>query len=655
MVWVLSLFVLAIVLAVAIWFLSRFYAKATLDTALVRTGFGGRRVVMDGACLALPILHQVQKVSMGTIRFGIARKGREALMTRDQLRADLNDHLDALLSQPMEEIDLNGPLVEQVQGILTELPLAQRVYNGIINSTTATALPKWRITEVGGPSVARVLVRSSGKPLNDGVEGIFTYNGFNDVFLPEAVSVAERVQSEAWVLGERGEAIQTEGALLQLSRDVLDLYYNDYIARYDGVLADLDIIPMESLSHAVEVTNVLSGPTSPIVNILTEISNETKLTEDRNALNTESLSDGAQSIARLEARSSLSIQGQILLEALTSAATTQTGVPPKPPGAYVEDRFAWLHQLTERPEGQPSQLDRLMQALTAVYQEMNKMTFSGVSTGGETGQALLQFQQAASRIEGPMPRWAAQIATGSSGITSDSTRASINARWQANVLPFCEKALDNRYPFNKRAGADVAMADFARLFAPGGLIDSFFNEALLKHVDIRTRPWTWKSVNNVDLGISQAVLDQMQNASEIREAFFGGSATPLVQFQITPEALDPKAKSVTLEIDGQRVEFAQRSGQPNPVAITWPGAVGLARVHYEPDRKNIESTLSRDGPWGWFRLLDAAEVRGSNVSDRKRVIFNVGGRIAIFQMQSGSVLNPFALPALAKFSCPKSM
>ncbi|MAY87305.1 flotillin family protein [Arenibacterium halophilum] len=89
MVWVLSLFVLAIVLAVAIWFLSRFYAKATLDTALVRTGFGGRRVVMDGACLALPILHQVQKVSMGTIRFGIARKGREALMTRDQLRADV--------------------------------------------------------------------------------------------------------------------------------------------------------------------------------------------------------------------------------------------------------------------------------------------------------------------------------------------------------------------------------------------------------------------------------------------------------------------------------------------------------------------------------------------------------------------------------------
>lgn len=64
--------------------------------------------------------------------------------------------------------------------------------------------------------------------------------------------------------------------------------------------------------------------------------------------------------------------------------------------------------------------------------------------------------------------------------------------------------------------------------------------------------------------------------------------------------------------------------------------------------------MTRDGPWAWFRLLSAAEVRRTNVSDRNRVVFNVGGRIAIFQLQSGSVLNPFALPALGKFSCPTS-
>ena len=575
---------------------------------------------------------------------------------QEQLRLDLNDHLAALLSQPMDEIALNGPLIEQVQGILSEMPLAQRVYNGIISSNAATELPDWRITEAGGPNVARVLVRSSGKPLNEGVEGIFTYDEFHNVFLPEAVSVATRLQRESWVLGPRGEAEQSEAALLALSRDVLDLYYDDFISRYDAILADIDIIPMESLSHAVQVTNVLYGPTSPIRNILTEISRETKLTEDRSILNTEEINASAARVGILEARSNLTIQGEIILDALLSSSAGQNGEPPKPPGAYVEERFSWLHQLVERPEGQPSQLDQLMDVLTRVYQELNKMRFSGVTNAAEGSQAILQFQQAASRMDGPMQRWSTQIATGSSGITSEGTRASLNARWQANVLPFCEKALTNRYPFNRRARADVAMQDFARLFGPGGMIDNFVNDNLLKYIDTRSRPWSWKRVNDVDLGISPAVLQQLQYAAEIKDAFFAtGAPTPSVGFQITPYGLDPKAKSVVLEIDGQSIGFAQRSGQPSPVAVTWPGPVGMARVTFEPKKRNQENQISRDGPWAWFRLLDAAEVRRTNVSDRKRVIFRVGERLAIFQLQSGSVLNPFALPALAKFSCPKSL
>ncbi|SEK03202.1 type VI secretion system protein ImpL [Cribrihabitans marinus] len=575
--------------------------------------------------------------------------------SRDPLRADLNDHLEALLSQPMREIALNGPLVEQVQGILSEMPLAQRVYNGIIASPAAVELPEWRLTEVGGPAVTRVLVRSSGKALTEGIEGIFTYRGFNEVFMGEAIGVAKRVQSESWVLGPRGEAEQTELALAALSRDVLDLYYNDYIARYDAMLGDVDIVPMESLSHAVEVTNVLSGPTSPLVNILMAISDETRLTENRNALTANpELNEGLSTVAGIELQTNTSVQTRILLEALAKTATGQGAAPPPPPGTYVEERFSWLHDMTARPDGQSSQLDLLMATLTEVYQELNKMSFSGV-TGVESGQALQRFQQEAARIPGPMERWSKQIVTGSAGITTDSTRASINARWQANVLPFCQQVLENRYPFDRRARADVAMGDFAKLFAPGGLLDSFFNEQLVKHVDTRTRPWSWKTgVNQTDLGISQAVLQQFQNAAEIREAFFAGGAQPAISFQIMPEALDPKAKAVKLEVDGQALEFAHRGGLPSPMAITWPGAVGLARVSFQPDKRNIESVLSRDGPWAWFRLLDAAEVRRTNVSDRKKVIFNVGGRIAIFQLQSGSVINPFALPALQKFSCPTS-
>ncbi|MGC1506310.1 MAG: type VI secretion system membrane subunit TssM [Sulfitobacter sp.] len=577
--------------------------------------------------------------------------------SRAGLRDDLAFHLDAMLSQPMEKIALNGPLVEQVQGILSEMPLAQRVYNGIINSPSATSLPEWRITDAGGPAVTRVLVRSSGKPLNVGVEGIFTYDGFNDVFLGEALGVAKRIQGDSWVLGPRGEAEQTDAALTALSRDVLDLYYNDYIARYDTLLGDIDVIPLESLSHAVEVTNVLSGPTSPIVNILTEISRETKLTESRGGvLGGDEVAEGVGRIAQLEARSNLSIQGEILLSALQSSAQAQAnGAPAKPPGSYVEDRFEWLHTLVERAEGQNSQLDLLIGTLQEVYQELNKMSFSGVAaTAVDGGTATQRFQQMAARIPGPLERWASQITSSSTGITADGTRSSINAKWQSTVLPFCTQALEDRYPFNRRARADVAMSDFQKIFAPGGMIDLFFSENLAKFVDTSARPWTWKKVNDVDLGISPAVLQQMQYAGEIRDAFFAGAPNPQVNFQITPEALDPKAQSVQLTIGSQNVLFETRRPNNTPVAITWPGTVGLAGVVFQPSLSNGESQLAKDGPWAWFRLLDAAEIRRTNVSDRKRVIFNVSGRIAIFQLQSGSVINPFALPALTKFSCPKT-
>ena len=89
MYWISAIIIFAILLAVGIWFLQKFYAKATLETALVRTGMGGRRVLTDGGCLALPIVHQLQRVSMQTAAIDLARTGREAVLTGDQLRADI--------------------------------------------------------------------------------------------------------------------------------------------------------------------------------------------------------------------------------------------------------------------------------------------------------------------------------------------------------------------------------------------------------------------------------------------------------------------------------------------------------------------------------------------------------------------------------------
>jgi len=575
---------------------------------------------------------------------------------REQMRADLAFHLDALLSQPMQEIALNGEMVERAQDILVEMPLAQRVYNGIINSTAAAQLPEFRPVEFGGPNIGRAMVRTSGKPMSEGIKGIYTYAGFNNVFLDEALGVAERVQSESWVLGPRGEAAQTEAAIATLSREVLDIYYTEFLEQYNTLLGDLDIVPMQSLSHAAEVTNILAGPTSPISYVLTAVAEQTELTRVETVVDTGELTDRATDIGITELIGGQSTRTRLLLQALQASAQTGDDGPVQlEPGEFVEQRFDWLHQMVLRTEDQPSQLDTLMLALNSVYLELNRLSIrTGALDGGGGSEALLAFQEATSRLEGPLQRWASQITTGSSGITSEGTRAGIDARWKSQVLPFCEQAIAGRYPFTPNGTADVGMQDFQRLFAPDGLINTFFNENLIQHVDTRTRPWTWNPSSTTDLGISDAVLAQFQAAADIREAFFGLGSAPSVSFQITPFSLAQGADVAVLEIDGTQVTYSQAGGQAVPSTISWPGAVGFARIGLSPPGQGVENDISVEGPWAMFKLLRAAQWRDSTASDRKNLIFSVGGRLVSYRIQFGSVINPFELAALTTFSCPTS-
>lgn len=89
LVWTISLLLAAVILAILAWFMQRYYIKATSEIALVRTGSGGQKVVIDGGCISLPILHQVQKVSMGTIVSRLTRDGAQPLLTGDRLPADI--------------------------------------------------------------------------------------------------------------------------------------------------------------------------------------------------------------------------------------------------------------------------------------------------------------------------------------------------------------------------------------------------------------------------------------------------------------------------------------------------------------------------------------------------------------------------------------
>ena len=44
--------------------MARLYKRATRETSLVKTGSGGRKVIMDGGTIVVPFLHEISKVNM---------------------------------------------------------------------------------------------------------------------------------------------------------------------------------------------------------------------------------------------------------------------------------------------------------------------------------------------------------------------------------------------------------------------------------------------------------------------------------------------------------------------------------------------------------------------------------------------------------------
>ena len=69
--------------------LTRLYRRATKDVALIRTGFGGEKVVLNGGVMVIPVLHELMQVRLTTVKLEVSRLNKDALITLDKLRVDV--------------------------------------------------------------------------------------------------------------------------------------------------------------------------------------------------------------------------------------------------------------------------------------------------------------------------------------------------------------------------------------------------------------------------------------------------------------------------------------------------------------------------------------------------------------------------------------
>jgi type VI secretion system protein ImpL len=243
--------------------------------------------------------------------------------------------------------------------------------------------------------------------------------------------------------------------------------------------------------------------------------------------------------------------------------------------------------------------------------------------------------------------------------TRDKEVADLKQTWQqidadlrSQVTGFCIPAINGRYPFVGTSTQDVTPDDFARLFAPGGTLEAFFQKSLAPQVDTSQKPWRFK---DPALGQSRA-LAEFQRAQVIRDVFFrSGGNVPTIQLEFKPVQMDASILRFDLDVDGKHVIYTH--GPRVPTRVQFPGPAGRSevRVSISPSAPSGSNGRVFQGPWALLRLFDSVQIEPTNQPDRFLATIGVDGRNAIFEVFAASVRNPFRLPELTQFRCPTGL
>jgi type VI secretion system protein ImpL len=561
-------------------------------------------------------------------------------------RAALVAHLHAALEQlPLEMVlPRDQALVDEIRRQLAASSLAERTYSRL-KRLGAEGVPDFRVSEAGGPQAALIFTRASGAPLSQGIPALFTVAGYDKGFRAQAPLLVKQLgDEEAWVLATASGG-QGVARLATTLTEVRQLYLGEYIKVWDELLGDLRLIPSTSLQGSIQTITLLSAGDSPLKLLLNGVARETRLASG----NDKSLEAAAAGALDKVAGAMRSTVDKLLGDKPATPANAASR-----PEAIVDAHFEQLQRVVTGAAGQPVPLDATL-AVLKEYEVQLRATDEAIKRGAPpTSDALIvaRIKSEADRMPPPISNLLNGLISRSSAQSASSAQAGVKAAAAGEVGGFCKPAVDGRYPFVRGVAKEVPLGDFAKLFAPNGVIDGFARTKLVGMVDM-SGP-VWKPIQLAD-GVDAmplAAIQNFQRAAAIRDAFFpAGGANPSASLDLLLQRVDEGVTEAQLIVDGQLTHLAP--GTNAGVRLGWPSLSPTSQIRLVlvVNGKPSANPLIFDGPWALFRFVDAGKVEGGT-PERQSVSYLEGDKRVFFELRSASVRNPMRLPELAQFRCP---
>ena len=560
-------------------------------------------------------------------------------------RTALEDHLKAMFDLDEGEkprFTLSGPLIEQTEGALAQLSIAQRAYQ-LLKSQAIAPQSDWILTRRGGLQLASVFEAAGPEPLQSiRIPYFYTYDGFHKAFISRLGAIKEQIEKERWVLGPVGKQSSFAEQYQTLPSDVMQIYQRDFIDAWQQMLAKIRLKRFATDKTYVALTSA-AGVSSPIKQLFEAVAAETTV------MRPPKVDPNAPQDTKPELDPSVSLQEGS-------------------PGSGIEEAFRGYRDMLAGDPGTVRPIDQLLKILNNIGTDLKQQAASPSDRpqlNSDLGMQISDLRNIAPSLPQPFSGMM-QGAAGEFNGEAVRTTVTLLSQSLGEVTRDCKAIVDNHYPFMRGADREVGLVDFGKVFGPNGSLQQYFDKNLAKYVDKSRHDWAWKSGDPVARTLSPNLLRSFQVASLISEGFFAsGGLTPAFNVTVTPPAIaDPM---IMADIDFYGTDILAKSGSSAPRSAPWPGAgdydVKLA-LKSAPMPNNMQTAsndmsmspqqppepdvtlVDKQGVWAIFRLIDEAGRGGNTMS------FFSGGQNYRFQFTTSSAANPLNLNMLRQFQCP---
>ncbi len=564
-------------------------------------------------------------------------------------RQELVQHLNALLDLDLGPLELNPRVVRQTRELLLQVPVAKRVYARIKNNPIYQQ--EVNLLNLLGESASTTYRIDEAVKKSLSIPVLFTIDGYENVDFSPGSELLSDVVNERWVLDDddskRVDFIKDD--LDELSDRVKDHYYADYVNVWLRMFASLELTQFKSLSHANEVLLSITDPVySPLRTALELGVANTQLTPPVVAAD----------LAADHGRGRVSKLGR-----LASMAAGHRNV------TKVDKRFKELHVLMQESSSGATSFDTWTQRIQKMQDFLTEISISPdpgqkafeiARDRYQNGAAnpIVTLKNYAKNAPAPLEGWLTALADDTWRVLMITANQYVNNQWRSRVYDPYSQALAGRYPLNRGTSDELALFDFIEFFKPAGTLDKFYDDFVKPFVDVNNN-WRNRVVDQYSMGFSAGSINYLRKGLQIRDVYFRENPeSPEIGVELRPFSMSSDHARFRLDVAENRISY--NHGPKFWKAVSWSGSDEGKRIRVTLE--DLNGTLHEkiySGPWAWFRLMDASDIKRTSKSNVYHITFSVGSEAGeqtiVYEGKTKSISQPLNNRLLTSFKVPESL